>query len=292
MKIFNILTEKATKNSPEIAIALGLAGTVVATVLACKATIKAKEILNEYDDNKETVEKCMKETEDEQYNEKDYKKDLLTIRIQTLSKLAKTYAIPAALEAASILAILKGHKILKGRYLALGATAELLRKHNNSIREEIERRYGKDVRDEIVKGIKTEVVSVADENGATTREKETLKYIDRNDINSPYIHFFDAASRDFVDDREHNLAYLSLVERHATDMFRASSNGKITMNRVLEMLDLPFTSAGYVLGWDLNDPECDDFIDFGITEELIKDGDRLEPVIMLNFNCNGRIVNS
>jgi hypothetical protein len=292
MKIFEKLINKTTENSPEILLAAGICGTVIAAGLACKATTKAATIIEEHKANKETIEKCMNETSSEEYSESDYRKDLMITLIQTFTKLAKTYAIPAAIEAGAILALLKGHKILKGRYLALGVTAELLRKHADSIAEEIERRYGKDIRDEITRGIKAETITkeTIDEDGKKKEKKEEMKYIDRNDINSPYMHFFDATSRDFVEDREYNLTHLRLVERHATDILRASDNGKLTMNRVLEMLDLPQTEAGYFLGWDINAPDGDNFVDFGISEELVKTGDKIEPVILLNFNCNGKIV--
>ena len=49
VNIFNTAQFKVKKHSPEILLTVGIVGTVVGTVLACKATPKVKDILDKKD---------------------------------------------------------------------------------------------------------------------------------------------------------------------------------------------------------------------------------------------------
>ena len=78
------------KHSPEILMVAGIAGTIVGTVLACKATTKVSEIIEEKNKNVEDVHTCLEDNTKE-YTEEDSKKDLTIIYAQTGVKLFKLY---------------------------------------------------------------------------------------------------------------------------------------------------------------------------------------------------------
>ena len=59
-----------TKHSPEILMVAGIAGTIVGTVLACKATTKVSEIIEEKNKNIEDVHTCLEDNTKE-YTEED-----------------------------------------------------------------------------------------------------------------------------------------------------------------------------------------------------------------------------
>ena len=94
---------KLKKASPTIMIVGAAVGGVTATVLACKATIKAQDILAEHNAEVESIHTAKEQIESgdiqlgegETYTEKDFKNDITTAYVQTGLKLAKTYA-PAA----------------------------------------------------------------------------------------------------------------------------------------------------------------------------------------------------
>ena len=73
------------KKSPEILLAAGLVGFVGTVVLACKATLKADEVLDEHEKKMEDI-KDAKRISDEKPEEYDYDDDLYErdIRIQKL----------------------------------------------------------------------------------------------------------------------------------------------------------------------------------------------------------------
>ena len=72
--------------------------------------------------------------------------------------------------------------------------------------------------------------------------------------------------------------------------------GHLFLNDVYDMLDIPRTKAGQIVGWvyDEKNPVGDNYVDFGIYE-LYSDANRrfvngLEPVILLDFNVDGNIL--
>lgn len=111
--------------SPTILVVTGVAGLVVAGVIACKET--HDELDNIIADHKEKVQ-AIKDIRDgvvvldeyttEEYAETKYKKHLFHIYMATTWKIVKTYAPAFLLAAVSIFAILWGHKIISKRHLA------------------------------------------------------------------------------------------------------------------------------------------------------------------------------
>ena len=84
--IVNTMIFSMKKHSPEILIISGVVGVVASTVLACKATLKVNDVL---DETKETIDKIheAKEKKPEEYSEQDAKKDLAIVYVQTAWKL-------------------------------------------------------------------------------------------------------------------------------------------------------------------------------------------------------------
>ena len=110
------------KRSPEILVAVGVVGTVVSAVMACKATTKINTIL---DETKEQLGKIHEYAGNpdaaEKYNAEDAKKDTAIVYAQTGVKLAKLYAPAVGLGILSISSILASNNILRKRNMAISA---------------------------------------------------------------------------------------------------------------------------------------------------------------------------
>lgn len=110
----NKVAFKMKKHAPEILVIAGVGGTIVTTVMACKATTKIDEVLAE---NKEQIAKTKNYVEEtgfsDKYTEKDYQKDLTVMYTQRGLKLFKLYAPAIAVGTISITAILAGHNVLR-----------------------------------------------------------------------------------------------------------------------------------------------------------------------------------
>ena len=75
---------KIKKHSPEILLATGTVGIVASTVMACKATLKVEEIVDEAKEKIDTIHQVSADPAmAEKYSEEDGKKDLAIVYTQT-----------------------------------------------------------------------------------------------------------------------------------------------------------------------------------------------------------------
>lgn len=283
------------KHSPEILVVAGTVGVIVSAVTACKVTTKVQDILDETKETVDTVHKCAEdETLKEEYTEDDAKKDLAIVYIQTGVKLVKLYAPSVILGAVSLTAILASNNILKKRNAALAAAYAAVDKGFKEYRLKVIDRFGEEVDKELKYNIKAKKVEedVTDpETGKTKKVKKTEK-VSELDTCSPYAKFFDASSREWEKDPEYNLMFLRAQQQYANDIFR--SRGHLFLNEVYDMLDIPRTKEGQIVGWvyDEENPVGDNFVDFGIYETNRANQNFVngyEPVILLDFNVDGNI---
>ena len=137
---------KMEKNSPEILVGLGIVGGITASVLACKATIKAQDILAEAKNNIDAIHEAteLDAAQKTDYNEENRRRDLTTAYIQAGLGLAKTYALPVAIGAVSIISIVASHGILKNRVATLVTAYGTLDTAFRNYRKHIQDTFGVD----------------------------------------------------------------------------------------------------------------------------------------------------
>ena len=295
VSVYNGVKGQVQKHSPEILMGVGVVGVVTSTVMACKATMKLNDILEE---SKETRDK-IKEVEnnpkyEDKYSPADAKKDLAINCIQTGMKVAKLYTPAVLLGGASLGCLLASNDILRKRNAALSAAYMTVDKSFKEYRNRVTERFGEEVEKEIRYGIKAEQIetTVVDEDGNETTVTDTVKTMDPNSY-SDYARFFDAASPYWQNDPEYNLMFLKAQQQYANDLLRAK--GRLFLNDVYDMLGIEKTKAGQVVGWvyDHENPNGDNFVDFGIYD-MSKERVRAfvngyETNILLDFNVDGNI---
>ena len=295
IRMYNNTKNGVQKHSPEILAGVGVVGVVASTVMACKATMKLNDILEE---SKETRNK-IREVEsnpryEEQYSHEDAKKDLVINYTQTAMKVAKLYAPAVILGSASLGCLLASNDILRKRNAALSAAYMTVDKSFKEYRQRVVDRFGEEVEKEIRYNIKAEEVTstVVAEDGSETTITETVKIMDPN-LYSDYAKFFDEASPYWQKDPEYNFMFLKSQQQYATDLLRA--RGRLFLNEVYDMLGIEKTKAGQIVGWVYNpeNPIGDNFVDFGIFD-MSKERVRAfvngyEPNILLDFNVDGNI---
>lgn len=288
---------KIKKHSPEILVVGGIIGTVASTVMACKATTKVNDILEETKTQVNQVHDVLSDESipEEKYSVEDSKKDLAIIYTQSAVKFAKLYGPSVLLGVTSITCILAGHNILRKRNVALAAAYATVDKGFKEYRGRVVERFGKELDRELRYNIKAKEVeeTVTDEEGNETVVKQTVKVADPN-VYSDYARCFDEACSGWTKDPEFNLMFLRRQQDHANEILR--SKGYLVLNDVYEMLDIPVTKAGQVVGWvyDENNEDGDSFVDFGIYRidsepaRRFVNGD--ERNIWLDFNVQGNIL--
>lgn len=281
---------KLKKHSPEILVVAGIAGTVVSAVLACKATTKVAEILDETKGTLDTIHEGMETgaINGQEYTTEDGKKDTVVVYAQTGMKLAKLYAPAIILGTLSITSILASNNILRKRNVALGAAYAAIDKSFKEYRGRVIERFGEQVDTELKYGIKAkkfEEIEVDPETGKEKKVKKTVMVADPN-LQSDYAVYFDSKSRNYETNPDYNRMFLKAQQAFANN--KLQTRGHLFLNEVLDDLDLPRTPAGQIVGWTKDGP--DGYVNFRIVEvERETEDGRHEPALLLDFNVEGNI---
>ena len=297
-RAFNKTGIKLKKHSPEILVVAGVVGTVTSAVIACKATIKLNDILNE---SKETIDKihCAIENPEklsEEYTEEEGKKDLAIVYTQSVLKVTKLYAPSVILGTLSITAILTSNNILRKRNVALAAAYTAVNKSFKEYRGRVVERFGKELDHELRYNIKAKEFEEKVIDEKTGKEKTVKKTVEIAEIDqySDYAKFFDEGCAGWTKDPEKNLFFLRRQQDYANEVLKAK--GYLFLNDVYDMLGIPRTKAGQIVGWiyDEKNPIGDNFVDFGIydgNKETVRNFvNGYERTILLDFNVDGNIL--
>jgi len=285
------------KHSPEILVVAGVAGAVTSAVMACKATTKLSGILEE---SKKEINQIHEYVDEhgfsEEYTEDDSKKDLTIVYAHTGLNLVKLYAPSVILGALSIASILASNNIIRKRNMALAAAYAAVDSNFKDYRKRVIERFGKELDRELKYNIKAKEIeeTVIDENGEETVVKKTVNTA-TIEGHSEFAKFFDEQSSCWSKDADYNLMFLKRAQDQANDKLKA--RGHLFLNEVYDMLDIPRTRAGAIVGWiyDKNRENSDGFVDFGLYDNAINDeAKRLfingnERSVLLDFNVDGVI---
>lgn len=303
LAIFNNVTRTAhrigfqlKKHSPEILAVAGTVGVVASTVMACKATTKLHDILEDSKNQVNQVHEVLenKSIPAEKYSEEDGKKDIAVIYTQTTLKVVKLYAPAVILGALSLTSILTSNNILRKRNVALAAAYTAVDKGFKEYRSNVIERFGKDLDRELRFNVKAKEIeeTVVNEKG---EEEPVKKVVNEATVGkSEYARFYDDGCKGWEKDPEYNLMFLRHVQDYLNDLLR--TRGHVFLNEAYDQLGIPRTKAGAVVGWVYNekDPVGDNYIDFGIydpKDEKARDFvNGYERVILLDFNVDGYIL--
>lgn len=295
-RTFNRTGLKLKKYSPEILMAAGAVGVVTSGVMACKATLKVEEIV---DDAKQKIDMIHDVSANpdmaEKYSEEDSKKDLTIVYTQTAWKFVKLYGPSVALGAASLGCMIGSNRILSKRNAALAAAYAAVDKSFKDYRGRVLERFGKQMDRELMYGIKAQEVeeTTTDENGKEVTTKSTVEVMDPNAY-SPYSIIFDDGNDGWDPDPERTKFFLIQQQNWANERLKA--RGHLFLNEVYDMLGAKRTKAGAQVGWvyDEKNTTGDNYVDFGIfdirnpkTRDFVNGH---EKVIVLDFNVDGVIL--
>ena len=291
---------KIKKHSPEILVTVGVIGTVASVVMACKATLKVNEIV---DEAKETIdaihegveqEKCT--ADGEVYTQEDANKDLALVYVQTGWKFVKLYGPSVALGLTSLGCMLAANNILRKRNAVLAAAFTAVDTSFKEYRNRLIERFGengKALDRELRYNIKaTEIEErVVDENGNETTVKKTVEVIDPNVAHDVYSIVFCEGNTGWTKNADLNKLFLLKQQNYANDKLKAEHF--VSLNEVYDMLGAPRTAYGQLAGWVWTEDSSvgDNYIDFGIfdvhNEMKCAFVNGHERSIILDFNCIG-----
>ena len=287
---------KIKKHSPEILLATGTVGIVASTVMACKATLKVEEIVDEAKEKIDTIHQVSADPAmTEKYSEEDGKKDLAIVYTQTAVKFIKLYGPSVTIGVASLACMIGSNHILNKRNAALAAAYAAVDKSFKEYRGRVIERFGKQMDRELRYNIKAQEIeeTTVDANGKETITKKTVDVMDPNSY-SQYAIVFDDSNEGWDPDPERSKYFLIQQQNWANE--RLKSRGHLFLNEVYDMLGAKRTKAGAQVGWVYDEKNCegDNFVDFGIFDTNSPKArdfvNGIEKVIVLDFNVDGYIL--
>ena len=282
------------KHSPEILMGLGFVSFVGTVVLASKAALKSEEIVAEYKNRMDIVNKAEEHVEKgEVHMPEDYdpRKEKAAVAAVAVKDLAIAYAPTVAVGATSLTCFFVAHKILSNRYLATAAALTSVTEAFDAYRKRVREEAGEEMDKHYRYGtaISKVVETVTDEAGNETTVEATKEETNYIPGPSEYARIFDEENPNWDPNPTFNLMFLRAQQEYANNLFK--SRGHLFLNEVYDLLDFPRTPVGAVAGWVKG--EGDDYIDFGLYDETNKDVIRFingkSANVLLDFNVSGRI---
>jgi hypothetical protein len=277
------------KNGPAILTGAGVIGLVGTAVLAGRAAIKAKPVIDDATHGLKAIESV---EIDAGYPQKQKGKDYALAIVDLVKDAGKIYAPAIIVGAVSISCIVSAHGMLRKQNAGLVAAYGALDLGFKAYRKRVIEEFGEDKDRDIYRGI-------------IGREEETLEngqvcVIEDLGTNIPaaslYGRFFDECSTRWNKTPEYNLTFLISQQNYANDML--ISRGHLFLNEVYDMLGFSRTQAGQVVGWKyyrngFHPRGGDNYVSFGfhnIADEISRafiNGH--ERVVFLDFNVDGVI---
>lgn len=290
------------KHSPEILVVAGAAGTVAAAVMACYATTKLPETLDECKERKEKLEDFKKQAEEVNeegvevtYYLSNYKKDCAKLYLNNAWDIIKLYGPAFCVEALSLSMIFASNSIHRKRTASAAAAYATLDSMFKQYRKNVVDTFGEDIDHDMRYGIKHEKIEITetDEKGKEHKKKIKADIIENDQtLISDYAKFYDESCSGWDKNPEYNMMTLKANQSYANNLLRA--NGYLFLNDVYKIIGIKPTIAGQNVGW-IYDPDKPSFVDFDIfntnrANRRFVNG--LEPVILLDFNVDGDLINN
>jgi hypothetical protein len=301
------------KHSPTILLVVGIVGVVGGAVLACKGTLRAKEVLEQHREKKATIDECAQGVKDgvipaDAYPEERHQKDLVVVYSQTAWEFVKLYGPAILATAAGITCLIGGHRILTKRNVALVAAYKAVEEGFTAYRKRVVDEYGPEKDTMFKNGLHAEKVvemGVDEKGNPKAVEKEKMVVTDPN-TPSIYARYFDHNSKEWQSNAEFNRFFLRTQQNYFNDLLRV--RGHVFLNEVYDALGIERCSEGQIVGWikGSGDHDGDGYIDFGMHDvdihgygddyhnDTISDERRdfingYMTVVLLDFNVDGVI---
>lgn len=256
------------KNAPNLMFATGIVGSVGATVLACRATLKLAEELPEM---KEEIQTASDNIDD---------RAVALVYGKNIGRVAQLYAPAVVVGAASIGLLTGSHVTLNKRNAGMAAAYAAIDKAYNEYRDRVRAEVGDDKELDLYRNSSIEKVEL--EKG---KHAEIL--VENPGGISAYGRIFEESNVNWKPNAELNKYFLHCQQNYFNHLLNA--RGHVFLNEVYDGLGFERTKEGSVVGW-LLDGAGDGHVDFGLFDE---EADRFalgwETNVWLDFNVDGVI---
>lgn len=270
------VAKQVSKHGPTIAMVAGGAAVVGGTVAACKATLNSQSVIEESKKRLETIDKLhsgeIEPTDGTPYTEETYKKDIRLAKVDTAIKVAKNYAPAVGLIGVGLGCMFGSHHVMSKRNATLTAAYITLDQAFKDYRVHVTEKYGESVQRELEHGCK-EILNDISDDGALL-SPATMQKI-REQEKSPYSLLFDEFSREWSSNPTINMSNLISVQEKLSKILRYRGT-YVTLNDLADMLDIPRTPTGQLVGWRFDPKFPNRTLDIGIQKFIDENKDATE----------------
>lgn len=252
---------KTRGKAPDIMMWVGGGLIVAGTVMACHASTKLPEVMDDYHEEK-------KAAEDAGNDPVETKKEIRSVRVRTAGRILRLYAPAAAVETTGLINVFGANWMTKVINTELGATCAMLTQSIKNIRENVRNEYGEEGEEKIFHGgyEDKEVVKV-DEDG--TEHVETVRVYKNGGMPSIYARWFvygEATGAEENDD--YNRHFLDVQQKLFGNPGYLRAHRVVYLNDIYKEIGVRRSVAGNHAGWiyDPDKPEGDNRIDLRIQE--------------------------
>lgn len=305
VKVGSDLIQKVKFRSPELLIGAGVVGLVGAAVVAVRRGVRwhtaAKaEIVHDL----ETIKKAEGSP---QYTREDRVRDYAQVIGKGVWSFTQIYGPSVAVGVASVVSILAGTGILKGRLAAMTSAAATAQAALERYRSRVREKLGDDADYEFAYEVSAKKAKIKHEDG--TKESLVTYHLVPSSgewmAASPYSRLWDENAMEWCANRDIQFLTLRSLENHFNQELNA--RGVVFLNDVYKALGLPMSKDAALVGWikDYEKPKMaklaaelgrvpgDGAISFGVFENespsarayLAGDDNR----VVLDFNVDGVI---
>lgn len=290
-KTIGMLSLKAQKYAPQLLMGFGAVTFVETVVLACKATVRASEVIEKHKFQMDEA-KVAEELADPE-DGYDIRKEKAIVYAHTAADLAKVYAPAISVGVLTLGCFFKAHNLMQTRYLGAVAAYNVVSNAFHDYRSRVIEEAGVDADRHYRYGTEYETVEIttSDEKGKVKTKKETIESIDSKNV-SDFSAIFDRHCPEWDQNYLYNIKWLRANETAANDIL--NTRGHIFLNEVYDMIGLPHTPQGAVTGWIKDGGKSGDgFVSFGLDDPNNESAQRLingeDNVVLLDFNVDGII---
>lgn len=248
-----ILVSKS--HSPAILFGFGVVGVVATTVLACRATLKLDEVLQDLEKDLSIADGL--DSSLPSYTKEDHKHDTRVLKVRAAASVCKLYAPPVALGIVSIAALSGSHVILSRRNVALSAAYSAVMEGFKDYRKRVTDELGEEKDREFMYGVQEREVVEEGKNGPKV---STIKSFGSP---SQYARIWDRDTSSLWEPRPESNFFLLKSQQNYMNQ-RLQAVGHVTLNEVHDALGLERTAQGMIVGWVKNNGDEDNYIDFGV----------------------------
>ena len=258
------------QNSPTILFGAGVVAMGATVVLAIKATLDVEEILVDHEKEMLSVTRLNNP-------EVSYEHERRVVTMRTTGRLIKLYAPTAVAGVITIACLTTSHRQLTNRNTQLAAAYVGLQRFLEGYRGRVREKIGEEEERNVY--FATTPIELAEDtpNGPKKVFGSTPTVV------GPYSCVWDENAKGvFQDDRTFNEHYVRIQADLFTNKLR--SRGYVFLNELYKAFGVPETYTGQICGWNLEDPQCDDYIDISVIP--LHD---YQDSLLLDFNCAGSV---